>query len=126
MNDRQLLRTGLIGSAVAAVCCFTPLLVLIVAGVGLSAIIGWLDYGLFPALFASLGLTAFALHLRAGRPDASPKAVLLITVIAFSALIIWLEFRYALRISLAAAALVAGYGIYLKRYAAAPTSETAE
>ena len=126
MNDQRLLRTGLIGSAVAAVCCFTPLLVLIVAGVGLSAIVGWLDYGLFPALFASFGLTAFALHLRAGRPDASPNAVILITVVAFSALIIWLEFRYALRISLAAAALVAGYGIYLKRYAVAPPPETVE
>jgi hypothetical protein len=126
MNDRQLLRTGLIGSAVAAVCCFTPLLVLLVAGVGLSAITGWLDYGLFPALFASLGLTAFALHLRAGRPGASPKAVILIAVIALSVLIISLEFRYALRISLAVAALVAVYGFYLKRYAAAPPPETAE
>ncbi len=126
MNDRKLMRTGLIGSAVAAVCCFTPLLVVIVAGVGLSAITGWLDYGLFPALFASLGLTAYALYLRAGRPGASPKAVILIAVIAFSALIIALEFRYALRISLAAAVLVAGYGLYLRQHASAPPSETTE
>ena len=120
------MRTGPIGSAVAAVCCFTPLLVLIVAGVGLSAITGWLDYRLFPALFVSLGLTAFALHLRAGRPGASPKAVILIAVIAFSALIISLEFRYALRISLAAAVLVACYGFYLQHLAAARSSEAAE
>lgn len=126
MDDRKLLRTGLIGSAVAAVCCFTPLLVLVVAGVGLSAITGWLDYGLFPALFTSLGLTAFALYLRAGRPGASPKPVILIAVIALSALLFWLEFRYALRISLAAAALVAGYGYFLQRVAVAPSSETAE
>ncbi len=126
MNDRKLMRTGLIGSAVAAVCCFTPLLVLLVSGVGLSAITGWLDYGLFPALFASLGLTAYALYLRAGRPGGLPKVVIPIAVIAFSALIIALEFRYALRISLAAAVLVAGYGIYLRRHAAAPPPEIAE
>ena len=39
---------------------------------------------------------------------------------AFSALIIWLEFRYALRISLAATAAVAGYGIYLHKTTARP------
>ena len=126
MNDRKLMRTGLIGSTVAAVCCFTPLLVIVVAGIGLSAITGWLDYGLFPALFASLGLTAFALYLRAGRPGASPKTLILIAVIAFSALLFWLEFRYALRISLVAAALVGGYGLYLQRYTDAPPSEAAE
>ena len=38
-----LLRRGLIGSVFAAICCFTPFLVLIVAGVGLSAVVGWLD-----------------------------------------------------------------------------------
>ena len=69
MNDRQLLRTGLIGSAVAAVCCFTPLLVLIVAGVGLSAIIGWLDFVLFPALAIFIGITVYALTRRG--PDAA-------------------------------------------------------
>jgi mercuric ion transport protein len=126
MNDRALLRGGLIGTAITAIGCFTPLLVLAVAGVGLSAITGWLDYGLFPALFASLGMTAFALYLRAGRPGASPKVVILIAVVALSALLFWLEFRYALRISLAAAVLVGGYGLYLHRHASAPPSEAAE
>jgi mercuric ion transport protein len=37
MNDRTLLRTGIIGTLVAAVCCFTPLLVLVLGAVGLSA-----------------------------------------------------------------------------------------
>ena len=54
MNDKSLLRRGLIGSVFAAICCFTPLLVVVVAGVGLSALVGWLDYALFPLLFASM------------------------------------------------------------------------
>ncbi|MBL4750362.1 MAG: mercury resistance system transport protein MerF, partial [Amylibacter sp.] len=59
MNDKKLLRRGLIGSVIAALCCFTPLLVLVFAGVGLSAFIGWLDYALFPLLFASLAIVAY-------------------------------------------------------------------
>jgi len=67
MNDRTLLRTGIIGSVVAAVCCFTSALVLLVTAVGLSAVIGYLDYVLFPALAVFLGMTAYALYLRANR-----------------------------------------------------------
>ena len=71
MNDRTLLRTGIIGSAVAAVCCFTPALVLLVTAVGLSAVIGYLDYVLFPALGLFLALTAYALYLRSTRASAA-------------------------------------------------------
>ena len=70
------LRRGLLGSAFAAICCFTPLLVVILAGAGLSAIVGWLDYALFPMLFASLGVVAHACrHARArgqGRDGVGP------------------------------------------------------
>ena len=42
MNNKNepttLLRRGLIGSVFAAICCFTPFLVLIVAGVGLLSL----------------------------------------------------------------------------------------
>ena len=62
MKDRNLLRTGLIGSAVAAVCCFTPALVILVSAVGLSAVIGYLDYVLFPALGLFLALTAYSIY----------------------------------------------------------------
>ncbi len=115
MNDKNMLRTGAIGSAIAAICCFTPALVFLVGAVGLSAIVGWLDYGLFPILFASLGLIAFALHRRSGRQGASPKAIVIAIVVVLSALIIWLDFKYALRISIAAALAVAAYGYYLRR-----------
>ena len=115
MNDKKMLRRGLIGSVIAAICCFTPLLVVVVAGVGLSALVGWLDYALFPLLFASLGIVAHALWLRAGKPGRCPKNVIIPLVVVLSVGLIWLEFRFALRISVAAALAVAAYAIWLKR-----------
>ena len=35
MADRKLLGIGLLGAAVSALCCFTPVLVLLLAGLGL-------------------------------------------------------------------------------------------
>jgi mercuric ion transport protein len=60
--DRRLLRTGIIGSAIVALCCFTPVLVLLLGALGLSAVLGWLDFVLFPALAFFIGLTVFALR----------------------------------------------------------------
>ena len=113
-KDRKLLRTGSLGTAIAAICCFTPALVVLVGFAGLSAIVGWLDYGLFPMLFASMGLVAYALYLRSGGIGPSPKAIIVILVFALSALLFWLEFNYALRISIAAALAVAAYAYYLR------------
>jgi len=118
-NDDQaqgtkMIKTGIAGSLIAAVCCFTPLLVFAFAGAGLSGLIGGIDYVVFPIMFASLGVVAQALYIRAGRPNPSPKPIIAILVVGFAALLIWLEFRYALRISLAAVALVAIYGFYLR------------
>ena len=61
MNDRKLLRTGIIGSAIMAVCCVTPILVVLFGAVGLSALVGYLDFVLFPALAAFLAITGYAL-----------------------------------------------------------------
>ncbi|MSO92126.1 MAG: mercury resistance system transport protein MerF [Rhodospirillales bacterium] len=60
MGRTGLLRTGVIGTAIAALCCFTPILVVLLTAVGLSAAIGWLDYVLFPALAMFLGLAVYA------------------------------------------------------------------
>jgi mercuric ion transport protein len=60
VKDRTLVRTGLIGAAVAAVCCFTPVLVLLLGVVGLSAWLAWLDYVLLPMLVLFVGLTVWA------------------------------------------------------------------
>ena len=126
MNDRILLRTGSCGTAIAALCCFTPALVVLLGFAGLSAFVGWLDYGLFPMLFASMGVVAYALHLRFGRIGPSPIVVIVVAVIALSALLFWLEFRYALRISIAAAVAVAAYAYYLRAFARRQNSQMAK
>lgn len=61
MTDKGLVCTGAAGSVIAAICCFTPGLVVLLGALGLSAWLAWLDYVLLPALVFSLGLTGFAL-----------------------------------------------------------------
>lgn len=65
--DRKLLTTGIVGTVVAALCCFTPVLVGLLGVVGLSAVLGWIDYVLFPALAVFLALTGYALWRRQRR-----------------------------------------------------------
>lgn len=62
-NDR-LLKYGLIGTVLVALCCFTPILVVLFGAVGLSAMLGWLDIVLLPALAVSIGITLYALWRR--------------------------------------------------------------
>lgn len=128
-KDKKLLRLGSSGAAIAAICCFTPALVVLVGFAGLSAVVGWLDYGLFPILFASMGLVAYALYLRSGRKGPSPTVATVVAVVALSALLFWLEFKYALRISVAAALAVAAYAYYLRagvRRQNSPLADTKE
>ena len=112
----------MVGTVIAALCCFTPVLVILLGFAGLSAIIGGLDYALFPMLFASLGVVGYALYLRSGNKGPSPKTIIIVLVIAVSAILFWLEFRYALRISIGATALVAAYGFYLRGLANSSTA----
>ena len=60
----RLLRLGIVGTLVAALCCFTPLLVVLFGAVGLAALTGYLDYVLFPALAFFIGLTIYAVYAR--------------------------------------------------------------
>jgi mercuric ion transport protein len=64
MKDATLIRTGIIGSVVAALCCFTPVLVVLLGAVGLSAVTGYLDVVLVPALIFFVGPTVYALYRR--------------------------------------------------------------
>jgi len=124
-KDKKLLRTGYIGTAVTMICCFTPALVVLFGFAGLTAFVGWLDYGLFPMLFASMGVVAYALYLRFGCKGPSPTVPIIAIVVALSSLLFWLEFRYALRISLAAAAITAAYAYYLRACARRENGQSA-
>jgi mercuric ion transport protein len=62
--NNRLLKTGIIGSALVALCCFTPALVLLFGALGLSAAVGWLDLVLLPALAIFLAITGYALWKR--------------------------------------------------------------
>ena len=64
MDNRRLLRIGIIGSVIAALCCFTPLLVVLLGALGLSAWLGWLDIVLLPALAIFVAITVYALWKR--------------------------------------------------------------
>jgi mercuric ion transport protein len=67
MNDKKLLKTGLIGTAVMSVCCFTPLLVVMFGLAGLTAFVGYLDPVLLPALGVFILMTIVALIRRKRR-----------------------------------------------------------
>ncbi len=73
MDNRTLLRTGIAGSVVAALCCATPILVILFGVLGLSAWVGRLDYVLIPALRVFVGITIYALRCR--RDEAACCAV---------------------------------------------------
>ena len=60
-SKKNLLSTGITGSIVTAICCFTPLLVVTLGAVGLSALVGYLDYVLLPLLAAFVGIIFYAL-----------------------------------------------------------------
>ena len=69
MTNERLLRIGVIGSIVAAICCFTPLLVVLFGALGLSALIGVLDYVLLPTLGLFIAITVYALWKRRTKPS---------------------------------------------------------
>ena len=60
MKDR-LLQIGIIGAIIAALCCFTPVLVILLGTVGLSSLTGYLDVVLrgYTEVFGQGGARAF-------------------------------------------------------------------
>ena len=59
-----MLKTGIIGTLITLLCCFTPVLVIIFGALGLSALVGVLDFVLFPALGLFIAMTGYALWKR--------------------------------------------------------------
>jgi mercuric ion transport protein len=64
MTNARMAAVGLIGGMAAVLCCFTPVLTLLLGVVGLSAWIGYLDYVLFPAMLIFAGIVVYALLRR--------------------------------------------------------------
>jgi len=64
VHDRTLTTTGAIGAVVAAICCMTRLLVVVLGAVGLTAWLAKADYVLISALILRLAPIAFGLYRR--------------------------------------------------------------
>ncbi len=67
MTENSLLKLGILGTVIAALCCFTPIIVILLGVVGLSALTGYLDYVLMPALAVFVLITIYALWRRQAR-----------------------------------------------------------
>lgn len=63
-SNNRLLKVGIIGTVVAALCCFTPVLVVLLGVTGLGALTGYLDYVLLPASGIFLIVLIYALIQR--------------------------------------------------------------
>ncbi|EDL52837.1 hypothetical protein VSAK1_17267 [Vibrio mediterranei AK1] len=70
-RHRELLGLGIVGVVITALCCFTPVLVILLGAVGLSGLLGYLDYALLPALAFFVGLTVYALYRNKGEQPMS-------------------------------------------------------
>ncbi len=68
MSNRSLLRTGIVGAVITAICCVTPVLIILFGALGVSAWLGWIDLVLFPLLAAFIALIVFALNRRSAPP----------------------------------------------------------
>lgn len=64
MDGTTIVKTGIVGFAIVALCCFAPILIIGLGAGGLTADLGWLDYMFLAALAVLLGLTAWVLRRR--------------------------------------------------------------
>ena len=60
MDDRRLFKVGAMGALAAMLFCVTPVLVLLLAAVGISEAAGWLDYILLPGLALCVGIMVYS------------------------------------------------------------------
>jgi mercuric ion transport protein len=64
MMQNRLLAVGALGAIVAALCCFTPILVVLLGSIGLSALVGFLDYVLLPTIAIFVAIMIYVLARR--------------------------------------------------------------
>lgn len=61
MKSKTIFRVGITGSIIAAVCCFTPIFVILFGALGLSAWLGWIDLVLLSVLAIFILVTVYGL-----------------------------------------------------------------
>jgi mercuric ion transport protein len=64
MTERSLIATGAVGAMLAVICCVTPLLAVVLGGIGFTAWLAKADYVLMPALFLGVALVGLGLYRR--------------------------------------------------------------
>lgn len=62
--NKALLKKSLIGTVITGLCCFTPVLLLLLEVVGLLSIAAYLDYVLLPLFGIFICITIYALIRR--------------------------------------------------------------
>ena len=60
MNNKSLFRIGIIGTALAALCCLTPVLVVVLTTLGMASLIQRLDPILIPVMVSFAAFTFWA------------------------------------------------------------------
>ena len=63
-QNARLIGTGLAGAALSMMCCFTPVLIVVLSALELTAFVTKLDYVLVPLLATSIAVVIFALVRR--------------------------------------------------------------
>ncbi len=65
MGGKTLFRIGAVGTVIAAICCFTPVLPIVLGAIGLGGLTGLIysDAVLIPVLLLFLALGGFGLWL---------------------------------------------------------------
>ncbi|MDJ0614673.1 MAG: mercury resistance system transport protein MerF [Rhizobiaceae bacterium] len=63
-TNNKLLKVGVVGSVITAICCFTPILSLLFGLFGLTTVIGYLDYFFLPILAIFVLITVYAFWMR--------------------------------------------------------------
>lgn len=61
--------TGIVGAMASALCCFTPLAVILLGMAGLGAWTGNIDYVVLPSLAVSIGLIGYGFHHKKRCPN---------------------------------------------------------
>jgi mercuric ion transport protein len=69
MKSKTMIKAGIVGTVITALCCFTPVLVILLGAVGFSALVGYLDYVLIPALLVFLGILAYGFSRKSKEVD---------------------------------------------------------